>query len=78
MEIKVRNIDPTIIKKIDELAKKQKVSRQVFLKSVIENFAVHEKFKELEGNYLELIDKLAYIIKDNTNTIKNIKSILDD
>ncbi len=78
MEIKVRNIDPTIIKKIDELAKKQKVSRQVFLKCAIENFAVHEKFKELEGNYLELIDKLAYIIKDNTDTIKNIKSILDD
>jgi len=78
MEVKIRNLDPTLIKKIDELSAKQKISRQVFLKNVIENFAVHEKFKELEGNYLEVIDKLAYVIADNTKAMNEIKSLVED
>lgn len=78
MNILLRDIDPTVIKKIDEMAKKQKISRQEFLKNVIENFAVNEKFKELEGGYLELIDKLAFIISDNTRVMKDLKSLVDD
>lgn len=78
MEVKIRNLDPTLIKKIDELAKKQKLSRQVFLKNVIENFAVSENFKELEGNYLEVIEKLAFVIKDNTAIMNEIKMMLGE
>jgi len=36
MEIKVRNVDPIAIKKIDEMAKEKKISRQEFLKGQIE------------------------------------------
>ncbi|SFQ85791.1 hypothetical protein [Priestia endophytica] len=32
MEIKVRNVDPVAVKKIDELAKEKGISRQEFLK----------------------------------------------
>jgi hypothetical protein len=78
MEIKVRNLDPILVKKIDEIAKEQKVSRQVVLRNVIANFAVSEKFKELEGNYLEVIDKLAFIIQDNTKVFNEIKTMMEE
>lgn len=78
MEVKIRNLDPTLINKIDELARKQKISRQAFLKNVIENFAVNEKFKEVEGNYLELIDKLAFVIHDNTKALEDMKLLLEE
>lgn len=78
MDILLRNIDPTIIKKIDEIAKKQKISRQEYLKNVIENFAVNEKFQEEEGKYIELIDKLSFIIKDNTKVMEKINKLVED
>ncbi|MFS0907242.1 hypothetical protein AB3N02_30120 [Priestia aryabhattai] len=36
MEIKVRNVDPIAVKKIDEMAKRKNISRQEFLKSQLE------------------------------------------
>ncbi len=39
MEIKVRNVDPVVVKKIDEMAKEKGISRQEFLKIQIETLA---------------------------------------
>ncbi|MGG1219942.1 hypothetical protein ABE236_21090 [Priestia endophytica] len=36
MEIKVRNVDPVVVKKIDEMAKGKGISRQEFLKGLLE------------------------------------------
>ena len=45
MEIKVRGVDPAAVKKIDELAAKQDVSRNTFLVNMIQNFTALEEFK---------------------------------
>ncbi|MCM3541161.1 hypothetical protein [Priestia endophytica] len=39
MEIKVRNVDPVAVKKIDELAKEKGISRQEFFKGQMEMLA---------------------------------------
>ncbi|MBE5102187.1 hypothetical protein [Priestia aryabhattai] len=53
MEIKIRNVDPIAVKKIDELAKKKKLSRQEFLKGQLETLmlfqAQTDREKELEN-----------------------------
>ena len=40
MEIKIRNVDPVIVKKIDEMAAKQKISRNEYLRRSISRFAL--------------------------------------
>lgn len=46
MEIKVRNVDPHAVAKIDEWAKKQNKSRQVYLKELLENATMLEMISE--------------------------------
>lgn len=46
MEIKVRNVDVVAVKKIDELAKKKKLSRNEYLKLHIEKLAHMDVFLE--------------------------------
>jgi hypothetical protein len=40
MEVRIRDVDPVIVSKIDEMAKKLKQSRQVYLKAQIELIAI--------------------------------------
>ena len=54
MEIKIRNVDPVALKKIDEMAKRKSISRQEFLKSVVEKVAYEKEQNEKEMR-LELI-----------------------
>lgn len=78
MELKIRNVDPSAVKKIDELAKKLGVSRQVYLKETLESFAMtevlinKEKYyeKQLQANTIFLqkasreFDELVGVLKE--------------
>jgi hypothetical protein len=78
MELKIRNVDPSVVKKIDELAKKSGVSRQVYLKETLESFAMievltnKEKYydKQLQANTIFLqkasreFDELVGVLKE--------------
>ncbi len=78
MELKIRNVDPSVVKKIDKLAKKSDVSRQVYLKETLESFAMievltnKEKYydKQLQANIIFLqkasrkFDELVGVLKE--------------
>ncbi|WP_214798657.1 MULTISPECIES: hypothetical protein [unclassified Exiguobacterium] len=78
MDLHIRNIDPYAVKKIDELAQRSGVSRQVYLKETIESFAMievltnKEKYydKQLQANTLFLqkaskeFDELVEVLKE--------------
>lgn len=51
MDLHIRNIDPYAVKKIDELAQRSGVSRQVYLKETIESFAMIEVLTNKEKYY---------------------------
>ena len=40
MEIKIRNVDPVVVTKLDELARKQHLSRNEYLKKIVSRCAV--------------------------------------
>lgn len=57
MDIKVRNVDVVAVKKIDEMAKEEGVSRNEFLREQIEEIA-YKKMKQKEFlHYETLINK---------------------
>lgn len=78
MDIVTRDVDPTAIKKIDELAKKQGISRNTFLANMIQNFAALEEFKNFEERYQSTIDKCLRVIQKNTETQQKILNIVEE
>lgn len=73
MEVKIRNVDPFAVKKIDEWAKKQNKSRQVYLKELLENATMLEMIsdsnvrmeKQLEVNTL-FMEKVSFQLEKMT------------
>ncbi|WP_176585761.1 hypothetical protein [Priestia megaterium] len=49
MDILLRDIDPTALKKIDEIAKEKKIFRQEFLKGQVETLDVFQEQKDREA-----------------------------
>ncbi len=53
----IRNVDPMVVKTIDEKAKKMKQSRQVFLKNMIENYVMMQELNERETELKTTLEK---------------------
>ena len=80
MDIKVRNVDPVAIKKIDELAKAKGISRNEYLKKYISQIAAMKEMKEFENKYSNLVnavvDRLEQandVIRENSMLLENIR-----
>lgn len=66
MEIKIRDVDPQVARKLSEMAKRKGVSRQEYLKVAIEKIAItdslkeHERtIKEAQGDILQVVNKIG-------------------
>ena len=80
MDIKVRNVDPVAIKKIDELAKAKGISRNEYLKKYISQIAAMKEMKQVENKYSNLVnavvDRLEQandVIRENSMLLENIR-----
>ncbi len=75
-EIKVRNLNPIVISKIDTLAHNKGVSRNQYLKEHIESLTNLEDLKEQEDKYLNVIELLTEVIGENSSELKSIRILL--
>jgi hypothetical protein len=71
MEIKVRGLDVVAVNKIDELAKREGVSRNEYLKRTIESFS-------LLTTQNSIIDRLEKQIETNNILMEQTTKTLDD
>ncbi|HEX3018088.1 MAG TPA: hypothetical protein VHP31_09600 [Caproicibacter sp.] len=78
MEIKVRGADPAAVAKIDELAKKQGISRSFFVANLINNYAALEEFKSFEKRYTEILERCLDVIQGDSLLKKKILTILEE
>lgn len=75
MELKVRGVEPYAIQKIDELAKNSGLSRNAYLKRLIESTAILDELREQEDRYIKIAEKLAGIITKNTIAMEKIAQL---
>lgn len=78
MEVKARDVDPTAVKKIDELAKKKRMSRSAYIKSLIETHAVMAELKKEEPKYVQLCRDLEETVKLNTAIMQRFIKWMED
>ena len=78
MDILLRDIDPTAVKKIDEIAKEKKISRQEFLKGQVETLAVFQEQKDREAELERLIDRNIKMMERCAVAIETINGLIED
>lgn len=76
MEIKIRNMDPTLVKKIDEMAKQKHLSRDRFLRIYVSQLALQGDLIELEDKYATLVKALADKIEQSNDIIERNSLVL--
>ncbi|KXY53532.1 hypothetical protein AT261_01390 [Bacillus cereus] len=78
MNVLIRDLDASLVKRIDELAKAKKISRQEFLHRYISNLAVLQDMKDLQDKHIELQKQSMILIKQNTQTMNRVLQVIED
>jgi hypothetical protein len=78
MDIFLRNIDPIVVKKFDEMAKKKSISRQEFLKSVLEKVAYEKEMSEKEARLEMLVTKNIHVMEKMNDRVERLENLLAD
>lgn len=84
-EIKIRNLDPVILKKIDEMAKKKNLSREEYLRRYLTKISELEDVIQLDEKYANLVAVLSdrmeqanEIIEVNTMILEKVSQKLSE
>lgn len=76
LNIIIRDVDPMIVKKLDEMAKKQSISREAFLRKKLEQMSALVITEETNDKYSEIVDLTISVIKENTKELNKLNTIL--
>lgn len=76
MEVKIRGVDPVVVRKIDELAKRQHMSRNEYLKRCLSGYAVLQDVTDLNSKYTELVNILTERLAQANDVIETNNLIL--
>ena len=69
-EIKVRKLEPVIVKKIDELAAEKGMKREAFLRMHLTSFAITKDIEVVEDRYSALVKDLAERLEQENDVIE--------
>ncbi|MED0961193.1 hypothetical protein [Bacillus paramycoides] len=76
MHLKIRDIDPVALKKIDEIAKRKGLSRQKFLKAQIEMLAFFQQQNKREMELENIIQKNIHMMNDCYSEMKKMNEFI--
>ena len=78
MDLLIRDIDPHAVKKIDEWAKKKKVSRQVYLKELIEKATMLEMISNAEDSFEKQLQVNTLFLEKTSDSLNGLVDILKE
>ncbi|MGE7875572.1 hypothetical protein [Bacillus paramycoides] len=76
MEIRIREVDPIAVKKIDEIAKRKGLSRQKFLKYQIEMLAFFQQQNKREMELENIIQKNIHMMNDCYSVMEKMNEFI--
>lgn len=76
VEIRIREVDPIAVKKIDEIAKRKGLSRQKFLKDQIEMLAFFQQQNKREMELENIIQKNIHMMNDCYSEMKKMNEFI--
>lgn len=78
MEVRIREVNPVIVKTIDELARKNNQSRQVYLKKQIELLATDYMQSEKISHLEKQLQANTLTLKEVAKAINRMNSIIEE
>ncbi len=73
MEIKIRDVDPTIVKRIDQNAKDKGLSRNAYLKQQLESFAIINGVKNDRVWFEEVLRQVREVLESNYYRLEQLE-----
>lgn len=73
MDVLLRDIDPVVINKLDEQAKKRNISRNEYLKSLLTNLAYQPFIREIQKESVIEFNKVNKALVMLNNRIENLE-----
>jgi hypothetical protein len=78
MDIVIRDLDAAVGAKLTQMAKKQGVSREEFLRKYLESLAIAGDLKQLDYKYEALVKDIAVVIEDNTSILQECYNLINE
>ncbi|ELC8454599.1 hypothetical protein ACRTAK_002975 [Clostridium perfringens] len=69
-DILIRDLSTEVITRLDSFAKEKKMSRNEFLKEILEKQSVLSEMKKFEADYKLTVDKILKVININTLVLR--------
>ncbi|MDC2867798.1 hypothetical protein [Bacillus sp. BP-3] len=76
MEVRIRNMNPVAVKRIDEIAKAKGLSRDKFLKGQLETLAFYREQQNRELYLQQLIEKNICAMEDCFQAMEKMNAFL--
>ena len=72
--IYVRNINPAVIAKLDELAAKQKISRSEYIRRQLEQFAAFPELRKQESQSTQQFQEILDVLKKMSDRLSCLEA----
>ena len=72
--IYVRNLDPAVIAKLDELAAKQKISRSEYIRRQLEQFAAFPELRKQESQSTQQFQEILDVLKQMSDRLGRLET----
>lgn len=79
LEIRIRNVDPRIVSRLNEMASAQGKTVSAFLKPYLTRISTQDEVLEIDEKYRNLVLAVVEAVGDNTTALKQlIQKIQED
>lgn len=72
-EIKIRNLDDSVVVQLDRMARKHHMSRNKYLRGILTNHVTAGEKKELEEKYRNLINTMLDVVHHNSEVMMSMR-----
>ncbi len=76
MDILIRDVDPHAMKKIDEWAKKKNLSRQSYLKELIEKVTLLEMVSQADNSFEKQLQVNTLFMEKTSDSVNELVDLL--
>lgn len=78
MDIKIRDVHPMTVKKLDEWAKEKGMSRQRYLKEMLETIAVNDIHFNMLDRYEEQLKANTLLLEKTSDAVNELVDVMKE
>lgn len=78
MDVKIRDVDPYAVKKIDEWAKEKGLSRQVYLKNLLESLTTIDIHSNVIDRYEKQLEVNTLFLEKTSDTMSELLEVMKE